>query len=140
MRGVPKDERLRRVGEAATLLDLDENLLGRKPRQLSGGQLQRVAMGRRELYDNPVNQFVAVRYPPGAPAPGQRHRELSGEVILVEELGADALHVRLAGDSSPVVARAEGRKQPAPGQKVTFNVQPEEVFAFHPTTGARRAG
>jgi hypothetical protein len=61
--------------------------------------------------------------------------------MLVGELGAGALlHVRLAGDSSPVVARAEGRKPPSPGQKETFNVQPEDVFAFHPTTGARLAG
>ncbi|MFI5066316.1 MAG: ABC transporter ATP-binding protein [Streptosporangiales bacterium] len=259
MQGVPKDERLRRVREAARLLDLDENLLGRKPRQLSGGQRQRVAMGRaivrepkvflmdeplsnldaklrvqtrsqiaelqrrlgittvyvthdqveamtmgnrvavlsqgqlqqcatpRELYDNPVNQFVAgfigspamnlqtvpltdggaqvggskLPLPPAirSAATGAGLKELvlgirpehlhlangsgdlSGEVMLVEELGADALlHVRLAGDSSPVVARAEGRKPPAPGQKVTFNVQPEDVFAFHPTTGARLAG
>jgi ABC-type sugar transport system ATPase subunit len=67
--------------------------------------------------------------------------DLSGEIMLVEELGADALlHVRLAGDSSPVVARAEGRKPPAPGQRVTFHVQPEDIFAFHPVTGARLAG
>jgi multiple sugar transport system ATP-binding protein len=45
MHGVPKDERLRRVREAAKLLDL-EPLLDRKPRNLSGGQRQRVAMGR----------------------------------------------------------------------------------------------
>jgi len=67
--------------------------------------------------------------------------ELSGEVILVEELGADALlHVRLAEDRTPVVARTEGRKPPAPGQEVTFRVQPEDVFAFDPETGARLAG
>ena len=65
----------------------------------------------------------------------------AGEVMLVEELGADALlHVRLDGDSSPVVARAEGRKPPAPGQRVTFHVQPEDIFAFDPGTGARLAG
>ncbi len=259
MQGVHKDERLRRVREAARLLDLDENLLARKPRQLSGGQRQRVAMGRaivrepkvflmdeplsnldaklrvqtrsqiaelqrrlgittvyvthdqveamtmgnrvavlsqghlqqcatpRELYDNPVNEFVAgfigspamnlqtvpltdggaqvggseLPLPPAIRSavtgaglkelvlgirPEHLHLangsgELSGEVMLVEELGADALlHVRLAGESGQVVARAEGRKPPSPGQKVTFNVQPEDVFAFHPTTGARLAG
>jgi multiple sugar transport system ATP-binding protein len=43
--GVPKDERLQRVREAAKLLDL-EPYLDRKPRNLSGGQRQRVAMGR----------------------------------------------------------------------------------------------
>jgi multiple sugar transport system ATP-binding protein len=67
--------------------------------------------------------------------------ELRGEVLLVEELGADALlHVRLAGSDDPVVARTEGRKPPAQGQPVTFNVQSGDVFAFHPQTGARLAG
>jgi multiple sugar transport system ATP-binding protein len=45
MQGVAKDERARRVREAAELLDL-EPYLDRKPRNLSGGQRQRVAMGR----------------------------------------------------------------------------------------------
>jgi multiple sugar transport system ATP-binding protein len=67
--------------------------------------------------------------------------EIAGEVMLVEELGADALlHVRLAGAGDQVVTRTEGRRPPAPGQKVTFHVQPDDVFAFHPVTGARLAG
>src|SRR5690348_7354733 len=67
--------------------------------------------------------------------------QLRGEVLLVEELGADALlHVRLAGSGDPVVARAEGRRPPAQGQPVTFNVQQDDVLAFHPETGARLAG
>ena len=45
MHGVAKDERARRVRDAAKVLDL-EPLLDRKPRNLSGGQRQRVAMGR----------------------------------------------------------------------------------------------
>ncbi len=258
MRRVPAAERDRRVREAARLLDLDENLLGRKPKQLSGGQRQRVAMGRaivrepkvflmdeplsnldaklrvqtrsqiaelqrrlgvttvyvthdqveamtmghrvavlrdgrlqqcatpRELYDNPVNQFVAgfigspamnlqpvpltedgavlggatLALPAGTRAaaakaglgelvigirPEHLHLadgsgELSGDVVVVEELGADALlHVRLAGTTDTVVARAEGRKPPAAGQAVTFHVQTDDIFAFHPVTGARLA-
>ena len=43
--GIAKDERAKRVEEAAKLLDL-EPYLGRKPKALSGGQRQRVAMGR----------------------------------------------------------------------------------------------
>jgi multiple sugar transport system ATP-binding protein len=67
--------------------------------------------------------------------------ELRGEVMVVEELGADALlHVRMAGSDNPVVARAEGRKPPAQGQGVTFHVEPDDIFAFHPATGARLAG
>jgi multiple sugar transport system ATP-binding protein len=60
---------------------------------------------------------------------------------MVEELGADALlHVRLAEGGNPVVARTEGRKPPPQGHGVTFHVQPDDVFAFHPVTGARLAG
>jgi multiple sugar transport system ATP-binding protein len=207
--------------------------MGHRVAVLSDGKLHQCA-SPRELYDNPVNQFVAgfigspamnlqtapiadggVRLAgtiiplaaavraaagqdklgelvigirpehmhltdaaaPSAGAPGPdgigQQANLTGEVLLVEELGADALlHVRLADNSgsvapggrppgipprmggsappipprtpappvSPVVARAEGRKPPAPGQQVTFRVQPSDVFAFHPVTGARLAG
>jgi multiple sugar transport system ATP-binding protein len=276
MQHVPKEERARRVREAARILDLDDSLLDRKPKALSGGQRQRVAMGRaivrepkvflmdeplsnldaklrvqtrsqiaelqrrlgittvyvthdqveamtmghrvavlsggklqqcaspRELYDNPVNQFVAgfigspsmnllnaplteggaalagavIPMSPGVRAAavhdklselvigirpehmhltdaagtaagsggaqagsGSNNAVLSGEVLLVEELGADALlHVRLAEEGGTVVARTEGRKSPAPGQRVTLRVQPDDIFAFHPATGARLAG
>ncbi|MCU7729649.1 sn-glycerol-3-phosphate ABC transporter ATP-binding protein UgpC [Actinoplanes sp. KI2] len=65
MAGVPKQERDRRVQEAARLLDM-EDLLGRKPAAMSGGQRQRVAMGRaivREpqvfLMDEPLSNLDA---------------------------------------------------------------------------------
>ncbi|WIY82856.1 sn-glycerol-3-phosphate ABC transporter ATP-binding protein UgpC [Propionimicrobium sp. PCR01-08-3] len=45
MQGVAKDERDKRVQDAANLLGLTD-LLARKPKNLSGGQRQRVAMGR----------------------------------------------------------------------------------------------
>ena len=60
-----KEERERRVKEAAKLLDL-EQYLDRKPKALSGGQRQRVAMGRaivREpqvfLMDEPLSNLDA---------------------------------------------------------------------------------
>ncbi|MFM7462681.1 MAG: ABC transporter ATP-binding protein [Actinomycetota bacterium] len=63
--GVAKEERDRRVREAAKLLDL-EAYLERKPKALSGGQRQRVAMGRaivREpqvfLMDEPLSNLDA---------------------------------------------------------------------------------
>ena len=185
--------------------------MGHRVAVLSGGHLQQCA-SPRELYDNPVNQFVAgfigspsmnlltaplteggatlagavIPLSPGIRAAAARDKltelvigirpehlhlaenagsgpgsgaggpvaasappagvVLTGEVLLVEELGADALlHVRLAGDApvagrGGVVARTEGRKSPAPGQRVSFLVQPDDVFAFHPVTGARLAG
>jgi multiple sugar transport system ATP-binding protein len=45
MQGIHKDDRAKRVLEAAKLLGLEE-YLDRKPKALSGGQRQRVAMGR----------------------------------------------------------------------------------------------
>jgi multiple sugar transport system ATP-binding protein len=67
--------------------------------------------------------------------------ELTGEVLLVEELGADALlHIRLPEGGDQVVARAEGRKPPAPGQTITLRVQTDDILAFNPATGARLAG
>src|ERR1051325_5140391 len=51
--GVPKEERMQRVREAAKLLDL-EPYLDRKPKHLSGGQRQRVAMGRAIVRHPPV--------------------------------------------------------------------------------------
>jgi multiple sugar transport system ATP-binding protein len=161
--------------------------MGHRVAVLNQGRLQQCATPR-ELYDNPVNQFVAgfigspamnlltvplsdggarvagTTLPLPAPVraaageaglrelvigirPEHLHlvdgsgEQLSGEVLLVEELGADALlHVRLAEDGSSVVARAEGRRPPAPGEQVTLRVQPDEVFAFNPQTGGRLAG
>jgi multiple sugar transport system ATP-binding protein len=160
--------------------------MGHRVAVLNEGQLQQCATPR-ELYDNPVNQFVAgfigspamnlqtvpltdggarlggtiLPLPAAATAaakeaglselvigirPEHMHLadgagELPGEVLLVEELGADALlHVRLAGTGNAVVARTEGRKPPAAGTGVTFRVQTDDIFAFHPVTGARLAG
>jgi multiple sugar transport system ATP-binding protein len=177
--------------------------MGHRVAVLSGGKLQQCA-SPRELYDNPVNQFVAgfigspamnlltaplteagaalagasIPLPPGVRSAAVRDKltelvigirpehmhladaagtvvaastgpaagadgsaVLSGEVLLVEELGADALlHVRLDEDAGAVVARTEGRKSPAPGQRVALRVRPDDVFAFHPVTGARLAG
>jgi len=65
LRKVPKDERARRVLEAANMLGL-EQLLDRKTAALSGGQRQRVAIGRavvREpaafLMDEPLSNLDA---------------------------------------------------------------------------------
>ncbi len=53
MQGIHKDDRAKRVLEAAKLLGLEE-YLDRKPKALSGGQRQRVAMGRAIVRDPQV--------------------------------------------------------------------------------------
>jgi multiple sugar transport system ATP-binding protein len=65
VRKTPKKERTQRVESVARMLGL-QDLLDRRPRQLSGGQMQRVAMGRaivREpaafLMDEPLSNLDA---------------------------------------------------------------------------------
>src|SRR3954453_21741509 len=65
MRGVPRDEMRRRVGDAAEILGIT-HLLERKPKDLSGGQRQRVAVGRAIvrkpavfLFDEPLSNLDA---------------------------------------------------------------------------------
>src|SRR5439155_26789217 len=65
LRRTPKPEIDRRVREASRILGIEE-LLDRKPRQLSGGQAQRVAVGRaivKEpevfLFDEPLSNLDA---------------------------------------------------------------------------------
>src|SRR5689334_24571648 len=52
----PKEEIEKRVQEAARILDI-RDLLARKPRELSGGQRRRVAMGRAIVRDPKVFLF-----------------------------------------------------------------------------------
>ncbi|MET0749360.1 MAG: sn-glycerol-3-phosphate ABC transporter ATP-binding protein UgpC [Rhizobium sp.] len=56
LKGVPAEEKKRKVGQAAAILGL-EKLLGRFPKELSGGQRQRVAMGRAIVRDPQVFLF-----------------------------------------------------------------------------------
>ena len=258
MQHVPKDERARRVREAARLLDLDDKLLDRKPKALSGGQRQRVAMGRaivreprvflmdeplsnldaklrvqtrsqiaelqrrlgittvyvthdqveamtmghrvavlsggklqqcdtpRQLYDNPVNQFVAGfigspamnlqtaplteggarlagtviplpsgadrgqpggparaghRHPARAPAPGRRDRGDQGRGDAGRGTGGRRPAACAAGrEREPGRGPYRGAQAARTGADVTFRVQPDDIFAFHPVTGARLGG
>ena len=89
MRGVSKVERSRAVIEAAALLRI-EALLDRRPGELSGGEKQRVAMGRAIvrkprvfLFDEPLSNL-------DASLRGDLRLEIGR---LVRRLGATALYV-----------------------------------------------
>ena len=89
VRGTPRAESTRRVAEAAELLGLTE-LLQKKPGTLSGGQMQRVALGRaivRDprlfLFDEPLSNLDA-----------QLRGEMRLEIMrLHERLGITSLYV-----------------------------------------------
>ncbi len=96
LRGMPKTEIDRRVGEVAEMLGL-QKLLKRKPKELSGGQRQRVAVGRaiaREpavfLMDEPLSNLDAAllgleRYldrKPKALSGGERQRVALGRALV----------------------------------------------------------
>ncbi len=89
MRRVPREERVRAVGEAAAMLRI-EKLLDRRPGELSGGERQRVAMGRAIvrkprvfLFDEPLSNLDA-----------SLRCDIRIEIgQLVRRLGATALYV-----------------------------------------------
>jgi multiple sugar transport system ATP-binding protein len=89
MRGVPREQRARAVGEAAAMLRI-ERLLDRRPGELSGGERQRVAMGRAIvrkprvfLFDEPLSNLDA-----------SLRSDIRIEIgQLVRRLGATALYV-----------------------------------------------
>ncbi len=89
MRGVAREEIVRRVEEAARVLDL-ASVLDRKPAQLSGGQRQRVALGRaivREpkvfLFDEPLSNLDAKLRVETRAELARLHRRLRATVVYV---------------------------------------------------------
>ncbi len=87
--GVPKAEREEKVRAVARILEM-EPLLERKPRQLSGGQLQRVAIGRAMvrqpkafLLDEPLSNLDAALQGQMRLELVRLHRELNSTMIYV---------------------------------------------------------
>lgn len=93
MNGVDKDEIHRKVMQAATTLQLDQ-LLDRKPKNLCGGQRQRVAIGRtivRDpdvfLFDEPLSNLDAELRVEMRLQIARLHRQLGAAMIVVLRLG-----------------------------------------------------
>ena len=87
--GVPKAEQEQKVRAVARVLEM-ETLLERKPRQLSGGQLQRVAIGRAMvrqpkafLLDEPLSNLDAALQAQMRIELVRLHRELNTTMIYV---------------------------------------------------------
>ncbi len=89
VRGVPKAEIKKMVGDVATILQL-ESLLQRKPTQLSGGQRQRVAIGRALMRDANVFLFDEPLSNLDAKLRTELRRELK---LLHKKLGATMIYV-----------------------------------------------
>jgi len=95
--GAPREEKQRRVAEAAEILGLTE-LLGRYPRQLSGGQRQRVAMGRSIvrkpqvfLFDEPLSNLDAKLRGAMRTEIKRLHRQLKTTIVYVTHDQVEAM-------------------------------------------------
>ncbi len=97
MRGASKAQIHERVQRAAAMLKI-EPLLARKPRQLSGGQMQRVALGRalvREpdifLFDEPLSNLDAKMRVHMRDEIARLHREVGTAMIYVTHDQVEAM-------------------------------------------------
>ena len=114
MRGVPKPERDKAMGEVAKLLQID-HLLDRKPGQLSGGQRQRVAMGRALvrhpkifLFDEPLSNLDAKLRVEMRTEIKKLHQRLKATIVYVthDQIEAMTLATRDRGDEGRRAAAA----------------------------------
>lgn len=141
MRGAGRAEIDRRVSRAAETLKI-EPLLARKPRQLSGGQMQRVALGRalvREpdvfLFDEPLSNLDAKMRVHMRDEIARLHREVGTAMIYVTHdqveamtLG-DRICVMMDGVVQQVGRPLEVYDRPANTFVASFIGSPEMNFA-----------
>lgn len=111
IRGLARAEIARRVNEVAAMLSL-EALLERKPGQLSGGQMQRVALGRtlvREanvfLLDEPLSNLDAKLRAHMRVELSQLHRTVGKTMIYVTHDPLRSLHIDFLTEISSSVSR-----------------------------------
>ena len=128
MRHVPKAEIDERVHKAAQILEIEE-YLDRKPRQLSGGQCQRVALGRAIVRDTRIFLMDEPLSNLDAKLRVQMRSEL---VKLHKQLGATTLYVthdqtEAMTMASRIVVMKKGYVQQVGTPKEIYN-HPANVF------------
>lgn len=128
LRGVPKDEIEQRVKKAAKILGI-EQLLERKPKQLSGGQMQRVAVGRaivRDphifLFDEPLSNLDAKLRTQMRSELAKLHQELEATMIYVTH---DQVEAMTMGDR--IVVMKDGLIQQV-GKPLELYENPRNIF------------
>ncbi len=128
LRRVPRPEIERRVAEAAKILGL-ENLLDRYPRQLSGGQNQRVALGRAIvrhakvfLMDEPLSNLDAKLRVTMRGELTRLHKKLESTTIYVTHDQIEAMTM-----ASRIVVMRDGRIQQVGSPKEIYD-HPANVF------------
>ena len=126
--GVPKATRLEKVRAVARVLEM-EPLLDRKPRALSGGQLQRVAIGRAMvrqpkafLLDEPLSNLDAALQAQMRLELVRLHRELKTTMIYVTHDQVEAMTM-----ADRVVVMNDGRVEQT-GSPLELYQNPASVF------------
>ena len=128
LRRVPREEIDKRVAEAARILGL-EKLLDRYPRQLSGGQNQRVALGRAIvrhakvfLMDEPLSNLDAKLRVTMRGELTKLHKKLGSTTIYVTHDQIEAMTM-----ASRIVVMRDGRIQQVGSPKEIYE-HPANVF------------
>ena len=128
LRRIPREEIDKRVAEAARILGL-EKLLDRYPRQLSGGQNQRVALGRAIvrhakvfLMDEPLSNLDAKLRVTMRGELTKLHKKLGSTTIYVTHDQIEAMSM-----ASRIVVMRDGRVQQVGTPKEIYE-HPANVF------------
>ena len=126
--GMPKAERIERVGAVAKMLGLSD-FLGRKPGQLSGGQRQRVAIGRaivREpgvlLFDEPLSNLDAQLRHDMRVELAELHRRIGATTVFVTHDQVEAMTL-----ADRILILNKGRIEQFDTPKAIYH-QPASVF------------
>ncbi len=126
--GTEKSEIIRKVGDAARILKLDD-YMDRKPKALSGGQRQRVAIGRaivRQpdvfLFDEPLSNLDAELRVEMRVEIARLHKQLGATMIYVTHDQVEAMTM-----ADKIVVLRDGRIEQA-GSPVKLYEDPDNLF------------